>query len=140
MSHYIYGFIESDQPCSFGPIGIGTQNNVYTIGYKDIAAVVSDHPLITFDRLDKALLTELVRGHQLAIEHVSRLHTIIPLQFGNVADDETSVQKILGQAYIQFKTLFQRIRGKVERLFRHRPTSWNGSIQSPGLIRASSPG
>jgi len=114
MSHYIYGFIESEQPCCFGTIGIGNQKNVYTIGFRDIAAVVSDYPLTTFDRLDKPQLTELARGHQLAIERVSQRYTIIPLQFGNVADSQTSVEKMMRQAYIQLKTLFQHIRGKVE--------------------------
>jgi hypothetical protein len=113
MSQYIYGFIEQDAPCGFAPVGIGNRK-LTTICFKDIAAVVSDHPPIEFDRLDRVRLTELVGQHQRVIEQISLTHTIIPFQFGNIAESELAVRRILEQAYIQFKTLFGHIRGKVE--------------------------
>lgn len=114
MSHYIYGFIESAKPCCFGPIGIRHQEEVSTIGFKDIAAIVSQHPVIEFDCLDRPRLTAIVRGHQLVIEKVALNHTIIPLQFGTIVESELALRRMLEQAYIQLKTLFHHIRGKIE--------------------------
>jgi len=114
MGKYIYGFIEAENTCRFYSTGISKEQQITTITFRDIAAVVSDHPVIEFNRLDKNQLTELVRAHQLTIEQLSLNHTIIPFQFGNIAENELSVRKILEHGYIQFKMLFQHIRGKIE--------------------------
>jgi Gas vesicle synthesis protein GvpL/GvpF len=44
------GIIKSDSPKTFGGIGIGGRGDqVYTVHYKEFAAVVSNCPLIVFD-------------------------------------------------------------------------------------------
>src|SRR5262249_19145725 len=43
---YVYCIIEATDPLKFGPIGIGAEpSEVYTVHYRDLAAVVSDAPL-----------------------------------------------------------------------------------------------
>src|SRR6266850_306345 len=39
---YVYCIIRSDRPRDFGSIGIGGGQRVYTVGFNDLAAVVSD--------------------------------------------------------------------------------------------------
>src|SRR5262245_15960486 len=47
---YVYCIIESGDPLKFGPIGIGADpSDVYTVHYKNLAAVVSDAPLGVLD-------------------------------------------------------------------------------------------
>src|SRR5581483_7739025 len=47
---YVYCIIEATDPLKFGPIGIGAEpSEVYTVHYRDLAAVVSDAPLEVLD-------------------------------------------------------------------------------------------
>src|SRR5690348_4895365 len=47
---YVYCVIEADGPQAFGKIGIGGRGDeVYTIHYKDLAAVVSRTALMVYD-------------------------------------------------------------------------------------------
>lgn len=41
-------------------------------------------------------------------------HTIVPLRFGNIVEDEDEVRDFLNKAYIQLKTLIEKVKGKVE--------------------------
>src|SRR5262245_43675248 len=44
---YVYCIIKSEQPLRFGQLGIGTDPaDVHTVGYRDIAAVVSNTPMV----------------------------------------------------------------------------------------------
>ena len=47
---YVYCIIKTDTPREFGTVGIGGRGDrVYTVHYKEFAAVVSNCPLIVFD-------------------------------------------------------------------------------------------
>src|SRR6187431_243439 len=47
---YVYCVIRSDQPLSFGPLGLGPEPaEVHTIHFRDIAAVVSNTPIVVQD-------------------------------------------------------------------------------------------
>ncbi|MDT5295306.1 MAG: hypothetical protein QOJ76_2186, partial [Acidobacteriota bacterium] len=47
---YVYCIIESKEPRSFGPIGIGARGDeVYTIHHDGMAAVVSNTPIQVYD-------------------------------------------------------------------------------------------
>jgi len=114
IGKYIYCFIETERQASFGAIGIGNQTPVTTIHFRDLAAVVSDAPLFQLENLSKDQLQEYIGAHQAVNEQVMRRHTMIPMKFGNIAENEMEVRNILEHAYIQFKTLLHRIKGKVE--------------------------
>ena len=44
---YVYCIIETSEPRSFGPMGIGgRKDEVYTVHHKGLAAVVSNSPLV----------------------------------------------------------------------------------------------
>src|SRR5688572_18975881 len=50
LGKYVYCIIESRKPLRFGRLGIGeTPSEVHTINFGDIAAVVSDTPILVYD-------------------------------------------------------------------------------------------
>ena len=112
---YIYGLIGTETERRFGPIGIGDRGDeVHTILYKDIAAVVSDLPFIEFNSLLKEALVRYLAAHQSVIEQIMKNCTIIPMKFGTMAKDEKDLQKILKQGYYQFKRALESMDNKIE--------------------------
>src|SRR3712207_1294909 len=72
---YVYCIIQSKEPRSFGLIGIGGRgDNVYTVRHRDLAAVVSDTPLIVYDPTRDNVL-----AHEQVNETVLRQFTVLPL-------------------------------------------------------------
>jgi len=107
---YIYCVIDSDQPQSFGPLGIGGRGDqLHTICFNDIAALVSDAPLGKY-RVSR----ENSLAHQKAIEEVMDGYTTLPVRFATVAEDEEKVKRILGKEHDRFKDLLDSIKDKTE--------------------------
>ena len=47
---YVYCIVRSEEPLSFGPLGLGPDpTDVHTVHYQDIAAVVSNTPMVVQD-------------------------------------------------------------------------------------------
>src|SRR5215831_16608377 len=77
---YVYCIIRANQQLKFGAIGMDEQwPEVYTINFKDMAAVVSDIPLAPLDST-----RENVLAHERVNETVMRDHTVIPMSFGTM--------------------------------------------------------
>ena len=77
---YVYCIIKTADERDFGPIGIGDgTNRVYTVRYRDLAAVVSDTPIRIYDPT-----RENVLAHELVNETVMREFTVIPMSFGTI--------------------------------------------------------
>lgn len=106
---YIYCIIASKNPETFGPLGIGDNGDVYTIGFKDIAAVVSNSPCKNY-----SISRENMLAHEKAIEKVMQEYSVLPVRFGTIADDETRVKRILEKEYDRFIELFKTMEGKIE--------------------------
>ena len=107
---YIYCIIASDQSRSFGPLGIGGRGDeVYTICFDGIAAVVSNSPIKKYP-----VSRENTLAHEKAIEEAMKEHTVLPVRFVTIAEDEEKVRKILGKEYDKFKDLLDSIVGKKE--------------------------
>ncbi len=113
QSKYIYSIIRENENRSFGPIGINNQE-VNLIPYQNIAAVVSNTPVINFDRLDKIELTKYVAIHQKVNEEIMKNYEIVPLTFGMIAPSSNEVSRILEKAFLQFKTVLRKVTGKAE--------------------------
>lgn len=110
MGKYIYCITEAGQGETFGPRGIGGQGNeLTTIAYRDIAAVVSDSPVRRYP-----VSRENSLAHEQAIEAVFRRHTVLPVRFCTIAEDEAKVRAILEREYAEFNGLLERMHGKVE--------------------------
>jgi len=107
---YIYCVIDSDQPQSFGPLGIGERSDeVYTICFDGIAAVVSNASIKKYRISRENSLT-----HEKAIEAVMAEHTVLPVRFATVTEDEEKVMKILEAEYERFRELLNQMKDKTE--------------------------
>lgn len=107
---YIYCIIASKEAPSFGPLGIGGRGDeLHTIRYKDIAAVVSNSPIISY-----AVSRENMLCHEMAIEEIMKKHTVLPVRFCTIAKDEDKVKKILEKEHDKFAELLKNIEGKKE--------------------------
>jgi hypothetical protein len=107
---YIYCITEAGQGETFGPLGIGGRGDeLYTITYREIGAVVSDSPVRRYP-----VSRENSLAHERAIEAVFKPHTVLPVRFCTIAEDEAKVRAILEREYAEFKGLLERMHGKVE--------------------------
>ena len=114
MGQYIYGIIKNISTPDFSTIrGIDNQE-IRLVPFQDIAALISDTPLINFDRLKKEELLQNVAIHQKVNEAVIKDQNVVPMAFGTIADGEEEVKRILAKVYLQFKTALRKISGKTE--------------------------
>src|SRR5437764_14610727 len=87
---YVYCIIETDQPRSFGPMGIGARgDDVYTVRHKGLAAVVSTTPLVVYDPT-----RENVLAHEQVNETVMREFTGLPMAVGAVLRIEEHIVEL----------------------------------------------
>ncbi|OEU70284.1 MAG: hypothetical protein BA864_14060 [Desulfuromonadales bacterium C00003093] len=110
---YIYGFISTNEQKSLGFIGI-EQREVHTFPYKNVAAVVSDLPLIQFDSLPKEILLRNLAVYQAVIEMVMKSHHIIPMKFGTILQGEKDLKKIVEKSYGRLVTSMKEMENKIE--------------------------
>lgn len=107
---YIYCIIKSNQSQSFGPLGIGDRGDeLYTICFNDIAAVVSNSPIKRYPVARENLIP-----HERAIEEVMKVYTVLPVRFCTITEDEEKVKKILEREYDKFLDLLKNMEGKKE--------------------------
>src|SRR5260370_9524024 len=105
---YIYGVIDAGTPDALGKSNLGgASEDVYTVGYSGIAAVVSRTPVFIFDPTrDNAL------AHERVIESVMKNHTIIPMSFGTVFRTDQDVREVLPTIYPTLKSVLRQRQGK----------------------------
>jgi hypothetical protein len=107
---YVYCIIESADPLRFGPIGIGADpSEVYTVHYKNLAAVVSDAPLEVLDST-----RENVLAHERVNETVMREHTVIPMSFGTIFKTREDIVELLRSAAEAFGDVLNKMQNKLE--------------------------
>src|SRR4051794_20345643 len=107
---YVYCVIRSEQPLSFGPLGLGPDPaEVHTIHYRDICAVVSNTPIVVQDPT-----RENVLAHQRVNETVMQKHTVIPMSFGTVFKTDDDITELLRSAYDAFSDVLSKMQEKFE--------------------------
>src|ERR1700674_754849 len=107
---YVYGIVRSKGAMNFGSIGIGgVGEQVYTVNYVDIAAVVSKTPVAIFDPTRENAL-----AHEHVIETVMKNHTIIPMSFGTVFRTDDDIREVLRSIYVSLKDVLKQMAGKLE--------------------------
>ncbi len=112
---YIYGVLNSDKGFFFGPQGVTACEEVYTVSYQDISAVVSDSETLDYTHMRKDRLAMLLVRHQKAIEKIMGLgHTIIPMRLGTFAKDEAEIKHILACGHSIIKDIFSKISNMIE--------------------------
>jgi hypothetical protein len=107
---YVYCIIRTDQNLKFGSIGIGPEaSDVTTVNYRDLAAVVSDTPMVVLDPT-----RENVLAHQRVNEGVMRDHTVLPMSFGTVFKTRDDIIELLRSAYDAFGDVLNKMQNKFE--------------------------
>jgi hypothetical protein len=107
---YVYCIIEATEPLKFGTIGIGADpSDVYTVHFKDLAAVVSDAPLGVLDST-----RENVLAHERVNETVMREHTVIPMSFGTIFKTREDIVELLRSAADAFGDVLNKMQNKLE--------------------------
>ena len=106
---YVYCIIRSARQREFGSIGIGGGQRVYTVQHNDLAAVVSDTPIVIYDPT-----RENVLAHEFVNETVMKEHTVIPMSFGTVFRSEEDVTELLRSTYQAFSEVLDKMQDKIE--------------------------
>jgi hypothetical protein len=106
---YVYCIIRQQHERDFGTIGIGGHRRVYTVHHNDLAAVVSDTPIVIYDPT-----RENVLAHEFVNETVMREFTVIPMSFGTVFRSDEDVSELLRSTYQAFTDVLVKMRDKIE--------------------------
>jgi hypothetical protein len=107
---YVYCIIEAVDQLRFGSIGIGAQpSEVYTVHYRNLAAVVSDAPLEVLDST-----RENVLAHERVNETVMRDYTVIPMSFGTIFKTREDIVELLRSAAEAFGDVLNKMQNKLE--------------------------
>ncbi len=112
---YLYGVTGMSEGKSFGPIGIGERGDeVYIVPYQNIAAVISNSPIIDYKSLTRDVVARYLIAHQTAIEQVMKQHTIIPFKFGTMVENTEELKAIMARGYPKFTCALREMQGKIE--------------------------
>ena len=106
---YVYCIVRSDRQRDFGAIGIGGGQRVFTVAYEDLAAVVSDTPIVIYDPTRDNVL-----AHEFVNETVMKEFTVIPMSFGTVFRSEEDVTELLRSTYQAFSDVLNKMQDKIE--------------------------
>jgi hypothetical protein len=107
---YVYCIIQSQESRTFGQIGIGGRGDeVYTIHYGGLAAVVSNTPLVVYDPT-----RENVFAHETINELVMKEFTVLPMAFGALFRTEQDILELMRATYEALHDVFAKMEGKVE--------------------------
>lgn len=134
---YLYCVADNSQETNLGSIGIDG-NNVYTIPYQDISAVVHNCPAQPYESKDNKVVEDWVMAHETVVETArERLGTVLPLGFdtiikaGEERDPEEMVKDWLKEEHQRLKEKLDKVKGKVEYGVQ---ISWDAKIVSEKLI------
>jgi len=108
---YVYCIIGSEQPRQFKTKGIGERGDaVYTMHYRDLAAVVSDSPVREYERTRHNMM-----AHTLVLEEAIQELAILPVRFGTVAPRAEDIpEKLLERRFAEMHALLDDMEGNVE--------------------------
>jgi hypothetical protein len=110
LGKYVYCIVRSTLPLTFGPIGIGGEPaDVYTVNWRELAAVISDSPPGVQDPT-----RENVLAHQRVNETVMMDHTVLPMSFGTVFKTREDIIEFLRSAHDAFADVLNKMENKLE--------------------------
>src|SRR4029453_19301601 len=107
---HVHWLTQAGNPLRFGMLGIGPEPaEVHTVHYRDIAAVVSNTPMVVQDPTRDNVL-----AHQRVNETVMQQHTVIPMSFGTVFKTDEDIIELLRSAYDAFTDVLNKMQDKFE--------------------------
>lgn len=110
LGKYLYCIIRSSESKVYANRGVGERGDpVHTIQYQDLAAIVSDSPIVEYDSSRRNMM-----AHTKVLEEVMGDGTILPVRFGMVAPSADAVQTMLQTRYKELVGMLGEIDGRVE--------------------------
>jgi len=108
---YLYCVINEEQSRNFGPMGIGDRGDeVYTLGFRDLACVISSTPMTKFVISRKNLI-----AHEKVIEKIMReYNAVLPVRFCTVATSNEEIRNLLVKNYQMLKNSLRSMDNKIE--------------------------
>jgi len=107
---FIYCVIPTSQERKFDLLGLEGEE-VYTMNYRDIAAVVSDISL-SFQELDPTRSN--MKTHTLVLETLMKDYTVLPARFGLISDSEDKLRGLLQKYYATLKDYIKKLDNRIE--------------------------
>jgi hypothetical protein len=112
---YIYAIIPTGDQVVFDVAGVDDYHDeVYSVPYRDLAAVVSVSPLADYRGLKRDQAARYLVAHQSVVEAVMRDFPVLPVKFGTVLPDESRVRRLLEQGETLFRTTLERFTDRVQ--------------------------
>src|SRR5881397_2382253 len=109
---YVYCIIECGEPRTFGKIGIGGRGDeVFTVHYRDLAAVVSRAALQVYDPTRENALTH---EHVNEVVMIDNGFTPVPMSFGTLFKTEEDTIEFLKDTYDALREVLQKMKDKIE--------------------------
>lgn len=105
---YVYCILEGEKKPDIGNIGL-FDTSVYTIGHKDINAIVSVIPF----KETQANVDNIV-AHQRVVEASRKIGTTLPVRFGVIIKTEDGVKNLLVKSYKDFRSKITKFKDKDE--------------------------
>jgi len=114
-ARYLYCIVNSDAKLDLGEIGIDDAK-VYTVPYKDIAAVVHACQAKPYETKDDEKAKRWIFTHNYVIDKATeRFGTVLPLSFDAITrGDDSTIENALSKGYEKFKGELERVKGKAE--------------------------
>ena len=106
----IYCVIPTSRERKFDLVGFEGEE-IYTINYKDIDAVVSDISL-SYEECDPTRRN--MKTHTLVLEALMKDYTILPARFGLISDSEDKLKGLLQKYYPTLKDYIRRLDNRME--------------------------
>jgi len=108
---YLYCVINEEQSRNFGPMGIGDRGDeVYTLGFRDLACVISSTPMTKFVISRKNLI-----AHEKVIEKImGEYNAVLPVRFCTVATSSEEIRNLLMKNYQALKNSLRSMDNKIE--------------------------
>lgn len=106
---YVYGIVSGDAEVPEPVRGLGPSGEVWTVGYRELAAVVSDVPT------DRALGTrDDLLAHEAVVDAFAAVTSILPMRFPAVVDEGGVTDELLAVHYDQFVAALAGLAGRVQ--------------------------
>lgn len=106
---YVYGIVSGDAEVPEAVRGLGPSGEVWRVGYRELAAVVSDVPT------DRPLGTRGdLLAHDSVVDAFAAVTSILPMRFPAVVDERGVNDELLAVHYDQFVAALAGLAGRVQ--------------------------
>ncbi|MHC9543099.1 MAG: GvpL/GvpF family gas vesicle protein [Vulcanimicrobiota bacterium] len=107
---YVYGILDCNRDLIIEKKAIGGNGNrVSCCTVRDISALVSESPVTKYP-----ISRENLMLHQKILEEAMEHHTVLPVRFCTIAENEEQVKKIIAKRYDEFRDLMIKMKDVTE--------------------------